>query len=179
LNDVVIGGYPVGLHAKPPLPYNVENRLDYFYDISGGRSSGEKNYEQGPLPYISSGDPLNSIVRLVEADDDNQVFASGALTVTAFGLCCVQPWPFLARGNGGSAVRVLLPKYRMSFAELVWFAAQINMQRWRFGYARMAIASRIRRLVVRSPMAHLATAGNIGDEIDELVTVFDRASTLL
>jgi hypothetical protein len=32
----------------------------------------------------------------------------------------------------------------MTLRELVWFAAQINLQRWRFFYARMAIKGRLR-----------------------------------
>ena len=38
----------------------------------------------------------------------------------------------IVRGNGGSAVRVLVPRFNMSVRELIWFAAQINAQRWRF-----------------------------------------------
>ena len=54
----------------------------------------------------------------------------------------------MARGNGGSAVRVLVPRYAMAAEELLWFASQINSQRWRFFYARMAIKSRLERLEV-------------------------------
>jgi len=176
LNTVAIDQYPTGRESLPRLNYNFQSTLDFFFTISGGRSSGEKNYEEGPFPYISSGDPLNSIVRLVEANNDSEVFSNGGLTVTAFGLCCVQPWPFLARGNGGSAVRVLVPRYSMSFSELVWFASQINVQRWRFGYSRMAIAGRIRRLVVRSPEAVMGFNANVSDDIDELVNAFIKAS---
>ena len=61
----------------------------------------------------------------------------------------------MARGNGGSAVRVLIPKYRMSFSELVWFAAQINMQRWRFFYGRRSIQSRLKLLKVVAPATRI------------------------
>lgn len=46
-----------------------------------GKSSGEGNYSDGSCPYVSSGDPLNSIVRLA-SDVDGKVFESGAITVT-------------------------------------------------------------------------------------------------
>jgi len=48
----------------------------------------------------------------------------------------------------------------MTFAELSWFVSQINMQRWRFFYGRMAIKSRISKLVVSSPKIHMPD-GNI------------------
>lgn len=72
----------------------------------------------------------------------------------------------MARGNGGSAVRVLIPKYNMNYPELVWFAAQINMQRWRFFYGRMAIKKRIRALKLALPESRLQDgAMNITEKI--------------
>lgn len=134
----------------PALPYGKVKKVEQLFFVHGGKSSGESNYLAGSCPYISSGDPQNSIVRLVN-DVESEVFADGGITVTCFGQASVQPWRFMARGNGGSAVRVLIPKYHMSYRELVWFAAQINMQRWRFFYGRMAIQKRIRNLELKVP----------------------------
>ena len=117
--------------SRDDLPLNAKGKVDKFFTVINGKSTGEKNYADGSLPYVSSGDASNSIVRLVAKVDD-EAFEDGGLTVTAFGTAAIQPWPFMARGNGGSSVRVLLPKYNMSFRELAWFAAQINNQRWRF-----------------------------------------------
>jgi type I restriction enzyme M protein len=134
----------------PNLPTRKGSPLEEFFEIANGRSAGERNYEGGQCPYVSSGDATNSIVRLVDGAEGER-FTAGALTVTAFGAACIQPWPFVGRGNGGSSVRVLTPKFNMSLREMLWFAAQINAQRWRFFYARMAIKSRLEQLVVRSP----------------------------
>jgi hypothetical protein len=136
------------------LPLSKTAPVHAFFAVSGGRSSGEQNYVDGETPYVSSGDASNSIVRLV-APVDAELVGSGGISVTAFGTACVQPWRFLARGNGGSAVRVLTPLYDMSTRELIWFAAQINRQRWRFNYARMAIKGRLAELVVKSPARRL------------------------
>lgn len=152
LSAAVIDDFGETWSSLPSLPFNQEKSLDYFFQLVNGKSTGEKNYNEGEAPYISSGDLDNSIVRLVKAETE-EIFPAGGLTVTAFGLARVQPWPFAARGNGGSSVRVLLPKYKMTFRELVWFAAQINSQRWRFFYARMAIKGRLARLKVRSPLS--------------------------
>lgn len=148
------------------IPYGIENPLEYFFDILNGKSSGEKNYLEGVLPYISSGDATNSIIRLITPEEE-EVFPAGGITVTAFGQACLQPWPFMARGNGGSAVRVLIPRYRMSIRELIWFAAQINLQRWRFFYGRMAIKSRISKLIVKSPDAALNDTTTLYTELVE------------
>lgn len=148
------------------LPYGTEEPIEDFFEILNGKSSGEKNYIEGTIPYISSGDTTNSIIRLITAEEE-EVFPSGGITVTAFGQACVQPWPFMARGNGGSAVRVLIPKFRMSIRELIWFVAQINLQRWRFFYGRMAIKSRISKLIVKAPETRMEDTTTLYTELVE------------
>jgi hypothetical protein len=132
--------------------------VSFFFDVKNGKSSGEKNYPEGDTPYISSGDQTNSVVRLIEGEK-LELFKSGGITVTAFGQAYIQPWPFMARGNGGSSVRVLIPKFNMSFNELVWFASQINAQRWRIFYARMAIKSRLEQLEITTPPHRIKDKG--------------------
>lgn len=143
----------------PRLPIGVANSLSHFFHIETGHSKGEKNYSQGICPYVSSGDDINGVVRLVNEVEDE--LCDGCITVSAFGTAYIQPWKFIARGNGGSAVRVLRPKFRMTTRELFWFAAQINSQKWRFSYARMAIKSRLERLEVEAPSQHMNAPVNL------------------
>lgn len=154
LAEVVIKDFTQDWSSLPKLPLGVRMPLSFFFRIENGNSQGEKNYIEGGQPYISSGDPNNSIVRLVEPVE-METFVSGGITVTAFGKASLQPWPFMARGNGGSSVRILTPKYAMSKRDLAWFVAQINMQRWRFFYARQAIKTRLQELYVESPKEEL------------------------
>lgn len=160
----------------PKLPYGEHKSIEQLFYVQGGRSAGESNYLAGSCPYVSSGDPQNSIIRLVN-DVESEVFTEGGITVTCFGQACVQPWRFMARGNGGSAVRVLLPKYRMSYREMVWFAAQINMQKWRFFYGRMAIQKRLKNLMLKVPdqcmpddeISIIDKIGRLSDKMNELM----------
>lgn len=165
--DEVLPDFP-SWNNLPPLPYGETDCIERFFVVKGGKSSGESNYHSGSCPYISSGDPQNSVIRLV-GDVDNEVFPDGAITVTCFGRACVQPWRFMARGNGGSAVRVLIPKYAMTYSELVWFAAQINMQRWRFFYGRMSILKRLKQIRLSAPKQQL---------LDNNVTIAEKVSEL-
>ncbi len=158
LSNIVLEDFGSAWSELPELILNQTGTVGDFFQVLTAKSSGEKNYSEGEYPYVSSGDLNNSIVRLVR-ENNNEMFPKGGITVTAFGLACVQPFPFLARGNGGSAVRVLYPKYNMSLREMVWFAAQINAQRWRFFYARMSIKSRLERLSIQSPSTRLADSG--------------------
>jgi hypothetical protein len=158
LADQALDDFCQAWESLPILPKRKRGPVSDFFDVANARSSGEKNYEVGSVAYVSSGDATNSVVRLVE-EVPVETFKTGALTVTAFGTACIQPWPFMGRGNGGSSVRVLTPKYNMTLRELLWFATQINAQRWRFFYARMAIKSRLEQLTVQSPAERLPDAG--------------------
>lgn len=154
-----------GEEKSQTLPLNESGPLSKYFEIKSGKSAGVKGYVQGTLPYISSGDGTNGIVGLVSAPEDE--ICQGSITVSAFGTAYLQPWRYVARGNGGSSVRVLVPKFKMTVMELFWFIAQINSQKWRFNYARQAIKSRLTNLIVETPPVHLThdidIVGRIGD----------------
>jgi hypothetical protein len=174
LAAVTLADFTASFSSLPVLPLSVTKPVSYFFEVVNGKSRGEKNYREGDYPYISSGDSTNSIIRLVDCEED-EVFFDGGITITAFGQAYIQPWPFMARGNGGSAVRVLKPKFRMNINELIWFASQINAQKWRFFYGRMAIKSRLERLEIASPKKHIKNDNNtIKDKFIEFKnTLFD------
>ena len=175
LADEAIIDFPEFGEDLPELPYGKIKPVDYFFHVVNGKSSGEKNYSVGNCPYISSGDSFNSYIRMV-SDVSGEVFLNGAITVTAFGQAYIQPWRFMARGNGGSAVRVLIPKYKMSFSELLWFTAQINTQKWRFLYGRMAIKVRLCKLVISAPRTRI-TDGDLS--IQQKITQFKESLNAL
>jgi type I restriction enzyme M protein len=159
LADNVLENFTEHWQDCQKLEYNKVAPLEYFFDVKTSQSVGEKNYLDGTCPFVSSGDALNSIVRLIH-EEPSEVIATGGITVTAFGQAYLQPWAFMARGNGGSAVRVLLPKFHMTINEMIWFASQINIQRWRFFYGRMAIKSRISKLSIISPPQKIEDKGD-------------------
>jgi type I restriction enzyme M protein len=138
-----------------------------WFDILGGKSVGHKNYPGGSIPYVSSGDSYNSIVEFIEAPS-NEIFDTPCITVTAFGQAALQPWRFAARGNGGSAVKVLIPRYAMSLSELIWFVVQINSQRWRFNYGRMATGGRLKLLQVDPPPRSLPKTESLSTRLIKL-----------
>lgn len=135
------------------FPLDKELPLKEIFEITGGSASGVKNYSSGIIPYISSGDGTNGCVGLVQCSDDE--LSKGCITVSAFGTAYFQPWVHTARGNGGSSVRILVPKYKMTTREIFWFISQINSQKWRFTYARQAIKGRLLELRIKTPPIHL------------------------
>jgi len=178
LADEALDDFGEAWDSLPDLPYDHKAPVRAFFEVVNGKSIGEKNYADGTTPYVSSGDASNSIIRLVEAADE-EAFENGAITVTAFGAASLQPWRFIGRGNGGSSVRVLLPRYSMSVRELLWFVAQINTQRWRYFYARMSIKSRLARLEIASPSEAMPdTRSSVAENLRSFRHTLEELSTL-
>ena len=138
VTDELIDGYEdlLSQGEEGPRPAGRTSLSEWFL-ISNGASSGSSGYPGGTIPYISSGETYNGITEFVISPEEER-YDSPHVTVSAFGPARIQPWRFCARGNGGSAVRVLKPKFAMTLAELIWIVGQINAQRWRFHYGRMA-----------------------------------------
>lgn len=158
------------------IPLNTRGVLSDFFEIKTGKSAGVKGYSSGIVPYVSSGDDTNGIVGLV-AESETEL-CEGCITVSAFGTAYLQPWKYMARGNGGSSVRVLVPKYRMSIMELFWFVAQINSQKWRFTYARQAIKRRLQNLEVVTPGSRLEASVDIVKRISDFKIRLSELSVL-
>ena len=147
--------------------------LDHWFEVSNAKSTGFKNYPGGSVPFMSSGDDFNSIVGFVEPPLD-ETYDSPHITVTAFGRASIQPWCFAARGNGGSAVRVLRPRFALTFSELLWLVGQVNSQRWRFNYGRMASADRLRRLEIDQPPFNLPVISGLDKRLRDFRTGLDN-----
>lgn len=147
--------------------------LSSWFTVSTGKSAGSSNYPGGEIPYVSSGDSYNSVVDFVQPPE-REIIDFPCISVTGFGQACIQPWRFCARGNGGSAVRILTPRFAMSLSDLLWFIGQINAQRWRFHYGRMAIVSRLDDLEVDSPPANLPPIIGLGKRLRKLRVLLDK-----
>ena len=158
--DVSIEDFSESLERRPNPLVGPGPLLTDWFNISQGKSVGFSKYPGGEIPYISSGDTFNSIVGMVQPPPD-EIYESPRATVTAFGQAAIQPWRFCARGNGGSAVRVIEPSRSMTTEQLFWFVSQVNAQRWRFHYGRMATRGRLETLAVTPPLPSLAHIGDL------------------
>ena len=154
--DEIIDDFENALMDGQPSgkPKERARLADWFLIKNGNSPLGYKNYALGSVPYVSSGESYTGIAAFIEPHA-NECYSTPCVTVSAFGHAYIQPWSFCARGNGGSAVRVHRPKFALSVPELLWFVGQINAQRWRFHYGRMAIPQRLGQLHVDPPPTHL------------------------
>lgn len=113
-----------------------------LFHVKNGKSIGISNYEEGSTPYISSGEQNNGVIGFINSSKD-ELFPKYSITVSAFCKAHIQPFNFVARGNGGSSVKVLIPINKMDLLELLWYQLEIDKQNWRFSYGKMISKSRL------------------------------------
>jgi len=124
---------------------------DLFY-VANAKSKGFEDHESGKIPFVSNGlGETNGIVGFVKPLATEKVFNKIAVCVSAFCEATVQRAPFLPRGNGGSGMVVLTPKEEMTEEDLYFYAAHINLQKWRFSFGRMVIGDRLKSLEIEKP----------------------------
>lgn len=117
------------------------------FDIVNAKSSSFTLYSKGNIPFVTNGSDLeSSVIGYVEPLQGDRIFNKNSISLSSFGEAIIPPIPFVARGNGGSGLIVLVPKNDMSIDELYFYASQINMQKWRFSFSFMAIKKRVEKL---------------------------------
>lgn len=123
-----------------------------LFNIKNARSKGFEDHDNGDVPFVSNGLEINNgVVGYVKPLRGEKIFRETGICVSAFCEATVQKAPFLPRGNGGSGMVVLLPKENMDENDLYYYAALINLQKWRFCFGRMVIADRLRVLEIDKP----------------------------
>lgn len=117
------------------------------FDIVNAKSSSFSLYSNGDIPFVTNGSDLeSSIIGYVEPINGDRIFEKESISLSSFGEAIIPPVPFVARGNGGSGLIILVPKNDMSINELYFYASQINMQKWRFSFSFMATKKRVEKI---------------------------------
>lgn len=117
--------------------------IDKFFQTARCKSRNLSDYADGNTPFVSNTMFNNGIERYVDADLDAEIIKLvPCIAVNGFGFATIQLTPFIGAGNGGVSITSLIPRQKMSVIELAYYAAQINMQSWRFSYGRRAIMRR-------------------------------------
>lgn len=125
--------------------------LSSIFHINKCKSSSLESYSVGPLPMVTSTELNNGVEKFIEPNENDEIIDKvPCITISGFGFAAVQTKPFLGAGNNGAYVKALIPKSKMSLMEIYFYAAQINLQQWRFSYGRLAIKPRVEMLKVKS-----------------------------
>lgn len=118
-----------------------------LFTIVNAKSNNIEDYREGKVPFITSTELNNGTEKFIETDDDETVIKEPCIALSSFGFATVQLPPFVARSHG--AVIILKPKVKMNLVELSYFAAQINLQKWRFSYGRWVTKKRLLKLDIK------------------------------
>ena len=140
-------------------------KLNEIFEIKNAKSKSFSDYGYGDVAFISNGDAENSVVGYVESMDQDRVFNKKAICISSFGEVTIPTTPFIARGNGGSGLVVLLPKKDLTDIELYSYASQINMQQWKFSFSRMVIKRRVANLSLQNHQSRI----NLNNRIKALM----------
>lgn len=141
--------------------------LTNLFKVSRCSSKSLESYSSGVIPLVSSTTLNNGVEKMVEPQSDKELIISvPCIAVSGFGFATVQTKPFIGTGNNGAYVKALTPIKKMSMMELIYFAAQINMQSWRFSYGRLAIKQRVELLELVEFNLSKNDIIKINDELD-------------
>lgn len=143
-------------------------KITEYFDILKCKSDSLEKYSKGNIPFISSTILNNGVERFVESINEQEIIKSvPCIVMNGFGFCTVQTRAFIGAGNNGAYVKALIPKKKMGLIQLSWYAAQINLQSWRFSYGRLAIKERVQKLELTE-----FTFGT--EDMKELQSVFEE-----
>ncbi len=125
----------------------TENLEDLFI-IENAKSRNIEDYGEGEIPFVTSSTANNGVEKFIDEDDENLIYKIPCITVSSFGQANVQITPFVARSHG--AVLVLIPKRDLSLRQLLYYASQINLNKWRFSYGRWVTKKRLLKLEIQN-----------------------------
>ena len=156
-------------------------KVQSIFDIDVARSKSADDYTEGKMPFVTNTVINNGIVDYVEPFETDKVFEGPAICISGLGHATVHEGRFLPKGNGGDSCTILKPKEKLSYSELIYYAAMFNvLHRWRFSYGRKASKRRIEDLDI-SPI-HTETSLDINDLIesnnDQMSNLFEQNKKL-
>jgi len=125
-----------------------EEKFEDLFEIVSAKSSNIEDYTLGDIPFVTSTELNNGVEKFIDPDEKSKIFEVPCIALSSFGFATIQTPQFIARSHG--AVLILKPKKGMCLTELSYFAAEINLQKWRFSYGRWATKKRLLKLAIQS-----------------------------
>jgi len=155
----------------------AEKRLDELFVVKSGDYHAANALDPGHVPLVSCGDANNGVIGYYDIPDTmtyQRAITSaynGQPLTTKF-----HPYEFAAKDD----VAVLIPRRAMKETTLVFIAALLNMQRWRYSYGRKCYREKMYGITLSIPVAEddedqwvdedaIAKRFSVGDIADNLL----------
>ena len=128
-----------------------EFQISRVFRISSPASRSIKTYNEGDVPYVSSGSVNNGIISYLEPNEDEDLEKGNCITVSPLdGSSFYQEDDFLGRGGAGSAISLLyndnLSKYNALFICTV-----IKIMAQKFDYSDALTSDNLKTLKIILP----------------------------
>jgi restriction endonuclease S subunit len=128
-----------------------EFEISRIFSIETPASRSIKTYNEGDVPYVSSGSVNNGIISYLEPKDDEELEKGNCITVSPLdGSSFYQEDDFLGRGGAGSAISMLynenLTKYNSLFICTV-----IKISAQKFDYSDAFTSDNLKKLKICLP----------------------------
>lgn len=150
-------------------------KISDLFNLDAGKSKANEDYDAGDIPYVSSTTFNNGVFQFVEPYDDDKVFSGGCICVSGLGFATLQLSTFLPKGNGGDSATILIPKNKMTIAELIFYTASFNLlHNWRFSFGRKGNKTRIKDLEI---IPYSEYNNEFDREFKEFIGVFKKEMT--
>ena len=126
-------------------------QISRLFRISSPASRSIKTYNEGDVPYVSSGSINNGIISYLEPNEDEELEKGNCITVSPLdGSSFYQEDDFLGRGGAGSAISLLyndnLTRYNALFICTV-----IKIMAQKFDYSDALTSDNLKTLKISLP----------------------------
>lgn len=128
-------------------------RIVEKFRIYVAKSRDTNDYSEGDMPFVTSAETTNGIVRKVEPLDGDRLFSGPCVVISGLGFATFHTDQFIPKGNGGDSCCVLYSIAAATPADYIAFAAAFNsLHKWRFSYGRKCNKNRIAVLSIPWPL---------------------------
>ncbi len=125
-----------------------------LFDIKSPASRSVKTYNDGDVPYVSSGGVNNGIVSYLEPKKNEKLEAGNCITVSPLdGSSFYQEDDFLGRGGAGSAISMLYNPNLSKYSAL-FICTIIKISSKKFDYSDALTGENLEKLIIKLPVLY-------------------------
>lgn len=131
-----------------------EFQISKLFTIKSPAARSIKTYNEGEIPYVSSGSVNNGIVSYLEPKEDEELEEGNCITVSPLdGSSFYQETDFLGRGGAGSAISMLYNENLSKYSGL-FICTVIKISAKKFDYNDALTGDNLNDLTIMLPALH-------------------------
>lgn len=129
-----------------------EFTISRLFDISSPSARSIKTYNEGSVPYVSSGGTNNGICSYLEPKEGESLEKGKCITVSPLdGSSFYQESDFLGRGGAGSAISMLYNE-RLTMYNALFICTVIKISAQKFDYSDALTSDNLKSLSIKLPV---------------------------